>query len=153
MSLPFALRDFEGTDLPALADLWVAAWKETGLDIDFEGRRAWLDARLIDFHRRGGAIVVGLSADGDPAGFVTLDLQSGYLDQLSVAPVEQGSGLAKALLDEAKRLSPGLVELDVNAANGRALRFYEREGFLSIARGVSEGSGLPTVRLRWRAGG
>ena len=62
-----------------------------------------------------------------------------------------GSGLASALIDEAKRLSPGVVELDVNEANERAVRFYEREGFDFVTRGTSEHSGLPTRRVRWRA--
>jgi len=63
----------------------------------------------------GGAdIVVGLNAGGRPAGFAAIDPTSGYLDQLCVAPAERGSGLASALLDEAKRRAPGAIELDVN---------------------------------------
>ena len=87
-----------------------------------------------------------------PAGFVTIDAKTGYLDQLCVAPFERGSGLAVALRDEAKRRSPGLVELDVNEANARALRFYERLGFVFATRGLSALSGLPAIRLRWKAG-
>jgi len=144
------LRPFAEDDLPALSDLWVAAWREILPEIDFEARRRWLDARLRDIRAGGGAIVVGLGARSEPAGFITLDLESGYLDQLCVAPAERGSGLAKALLEEAKRLSPGLIELDVNEANSRALSFYKRESFNVAACGVSETSGLPTLRMRWR---
>ena len=148
MSAP-ALRGFETRDLPALARLWVASWRETGFPIDFEARRPWLKGRLSAHRAVGGAIVVGLDADGRPAGFVTIDPATGYLDQLCVAPDEKGSGLARALLDKAKRLSPGVVELDVSEANARALRFYEREGFVRIAQGFSDQSGLATLRLRW----
>ena len=97
------------------------------------------------------AIVVGLDADDRPAGFVTIDPARGCLDQLCVAPAEQGSGLARALLDEAKRRSPGVVELDVNEANPRARRFYEREGFAVVGRGLSRQSRLPTLKMIWRA--
>ena len=148
MSAP-ALRGFEASDFPALADLWVASWRETGFPIDFEARRPWLKDRLLAHRAAGGAIVVGLDADAGPAGFVTIEPATGYLDQLCVAPDEKGSGLASALLEAAKRLAPGVVELDVNEANGRALRFYEREGFVRVARGFSEHSGLATLRLRW----
>ncbi|HVP98677.1 MAG TPA: GNAT family N-acetyltransferase [Roseiarcus sp.] len=148
---PRNLRLFVADDLPALADLWVAAWRETGLPIDFEERRPWVEARLSGIAADRGAIIVGLGPDGPPAGFVTIDLKSGYLDQLCVAPAERGSGLARALLNEAKRLSPSLIELDVNEANPRALSFYKRERFKVAARGVSETSGLPTLRMRWRA--
>ena len=154
MSVPiFALREFAEPDLSALLDLWVAAWRETGFAIDFKARRPWLDQRLRAHRDGGGAIVVGLDAAGRPAGFVTIDPSNGYLDQLCVAPTERGSGLAVALLDAAKRLAPGVVELDVNADNGRARRFYEREGFQAITRGLSAQSCLPTLRMRWRAAG
>ncbi len=139
------LRGFEEGDLPALADLWVAAWERSGFAIDFEARRPWLVERLRAHRAAGGAIVVALGADDRPAGFVTIDPASGYLDQLCVHPGEQGSGLAGALLDEAKRLSPGAIELDVNEANERACRFYEREGFVLVTRGVERAVGPADV--------
>jgi putative acetyltransferase len=145
------LRAFAEADLAALIDVWAAAWSATGLPIDFEARRAWIDDRLRALRAGGAEIAVGLDASDKPAGFVTIDPNSGYLDQLCVAPAERGSGLATALLNEAKRRSPGVVELDVNEANARAWRFYEREGFSIVGRGVSPHSGLPTFRMRWRA--
>ncbi len=145
----WTLRDFDERDLPTLADLWVAAWRASGFDIDFEARRAWIVQRFRAHRADGGAIVVGLDDDGRLAGFVTLDQESGYLDQLCVAPEARGAGLAKALLDHAKRLARGVVELDVNEANERACRFYQREGFVLVTRGASALSGLPTLRLRW----
>jgi putative acetyltransferase len=146
-----ALRDFAEADPPALIDLWAAAWTATGIPIDFDARRAWIDERLSALRAGGAGIVVGLDAIGKPAGFVTIDPRSGALDQLCVAPAERGSGLAAALMDEAKRRSPGLVDLEVNEANPRARRFYEREGFAIVGRGVSPHSGLPTLKMRWRA--
>ena len=147
------LRDFAEADLRALIDLWVAAWSDTGLCVDFDARRPWLDGHLRALRAEGAVVVVGLDREARPAGFVTIDAKTGYLDQLCVAPGERGSGLAVALLDEAKRRSPGFVDLDVNEANARALRFYEREGFVFVTRGLSALSGLPTIRLRWKAGG
>ena len=148
-----ALRDFVEADLPALVDLWVAAWRETGLDIDFDGRRAWLVTHLRALRAGGAEIIVGLDADQRPAGFAAIDAKSGYLDQLCVTPAEGGSGLACALIDEAKRRSPIVIELDVNEMNPRALRFYEREGFSVVGRGLNPQSGLPTLKMRWRATG
>ncbi len=146
-----ALRDFVEADLPALVDLWVAAWRETGLDIDFDGRRAWLVTHLRALHAGGAEIIVGLDEDQRPAAFAAIDAKSGYLDQLCVAPSEGGSGLASTLIDEAKRRSPYAIELDVNEMNPRALRFYEREGFSVVGRGLNPQSGLPTLKMRWRA--
>jgi len=146
-----SFRAFVEADLPALIDLWVAAWRETGFAVDFDARREWLGNHLRALRGQGAAIVVGLDAEGEPAGFVTIDAKSGALDQLCVAPAERGSGLARALLDEAKRRSPGAVELEVNEANVRALRFYEREGFAAVSRDTSALSGLPTLKMRWKA--
>ena len=146
-----ALRDFTEADLPELIDLWVAAWSDTGLGVDFDARRAWLVGHLHALRAGGAEIIVGLNAGGMPAGFAVIDAKSGYLDQLCVAPAERGSGLAAALIDEAKRRSPCVVELDVNEMNPRARRFYEREGFSTVGRGFNPQSGLPTLKMRWRS--
>jgi putative acetyltransferase len=147
----WSLRDYVEADLPALIELWVAAWREAGFAIDFDARREWLGDHLRTLCGEGAAIVVGLDAEGAPAGFVTIDAKTGALDQLCVAPSERGSGLARALLNEAKRRSPGAVELEVNEANARALHFYQREGFAAVSRGTSALSGLPTLKMRWKA--
>ena len=54
------LRDFVEADLPALIDLWVAAWRETGFAIDFDARREWLGNHLRTLRGQDAAIVVGL---------------------------------------------------------------------------------------------
>ena len=149
----WALRDFAEADLPALVDLWVAAWSETSLGVDFDARRVWLVSHLRALRAGGAEIIVGLDAGGKPAGFAAIGAKSGYLDQLCVAPVERGSGLASALVDEAKRRSPDGIELDVNEMNRRARRFYEREGFSAVGQGFNPLSGLPTLKMRWRATG
>jgi putative acetyltransferase len=146
------LRAFEPADMDGVADFWVAAWNATGLPIDFAARREWLVGRLARLAKEGAAILVGLDAQERPAGLVTVDPASGAVDQLCVAPSERGGGLARALVDEAKRRAPGVVDLEVNIANLRARRFYEREGFLVVGVGTSPVSALPTLRLRWRAG-
>jgi putative acetyltransferase len=144
------LRDYEARDLPAIEAFWVAAWRATGFAIDFSARLPWLRAHLVKLIGEGVAIVVGLDEEGRPAGFVTIDPKTGHLDQLCVAPSLQGGGLARALLEEARRRSPGRIELDVNQDNFRARRFYEREGFEVVRAGESEISGLPVRRMVWR---
>jgi putative acetyltransferase len=52
-----------------------------------------------------------------------------------------------------KRRSPAVIELDVNETNPRARRFYEREGFSIVGRGLNPQSGLSTLKMRWRAMG
>ena len=147
------LRAYAEADLPAVSDLWVSAWGTTGFAIDFAARRGWLEKHLAALRRAGVRIVVACDAGGAPVGFVSIDPESGYLDQLCVAPSAFGTGVGHALIREAMRLSPGMVELDVNEANARAARFYRREGFAFVTRGHSAASGLPTIRMRWEAAG
>ena len=53
------------------------------------------------------------------------------------------------LLDAAKRRAPGHLMLEVNQDNARALKFYERQGFVREGEGVNPRSGLKTWRYRW----
>jgi putative acetyltransferase len=144
------LRNIEPADRAALADLWVAAWRGTGLAIDFSARRDWFMARLGELASSGAEILVAVRTGAAPAGFVTIHPQTGHLDQLCVAPAWQGDGTARALLDAAKSRAGGRVRLEVNADNLRARRFYRREGFVETGTGVSAASGLPILLMEWR---
>ena len=96
------------------------------------------------------ATIVLLENEGKLAGFVTIDRKTGYLDQLAVDPESWGRGFARMLVDEAKRLSPGGIELHVNQDNERALRFYDRAGFAIAGNDVNPHSGAPVHLMRWR---
>jgi len=144
----FQTRAFRASDLSDIEDFWVASWRATGIEVDFEARRPWLRQHLTTLADSGVDIVVGLDASDRPAGFVTFD-DEGYLDQLCVAPEARGGGLARALLDEAKGRAPSGLRLKVNADNARARRFYEREGFEVTGHATSEMSGLAIVLMSW----
>jgi putative acetyltransferase len=55
------------------------------------------------------------------------------------------------LVNEAKRLSPDRITLLVNTDNGRAIRFYERNGFVQAGADVNPTSGKPVLRMEWTA--
>src|SRR5262249_8410667 len=74
-----------------------------------------------------------------------------YLDQIVVAPEHWGAGVALALLDEAKRLSPKGIDLLVNKDNFRAIGFYEKHGFSYAGEDKNPVSGIPVNRMSWRA--
>jgi putative acetyltransferase len=131
-------------DIEALSALWVRSWHEAMPAIDFEARRVWISEFLQ------GAELLTLVAERDGLqGFVAIEPARAYLHQLVAAPEAKGTGIAVALLDGAKALAPEGLTLDVNQANGRAVRFYEREGFVRVGEGVNEASGLTIWRMRW----
>ncbi len=148
-SAEIRVRILIAAELPGVAGLWVASWREAMPEIDFDARRAWFIERLQGLHRKG-SVTAGAFDGAELLGFVTIDPAAGYLDQLAVAPSAKGKGIAHRLLNEARRLSPREVVLDVNADNTRAVAFYLREGFARAGSGVNPLSGLKTLRLRWR---
>jgi putative acetyltransferase len=143
------LRLFNLADLPQLVDLWIASWTRVMPQIDFAERRGWFEAHLAGLQAQGAAIICAETQTGHLAGFVSVDAARHYLDQLAVAPEAFGSPVARLLLAEAKRQAATHLVLHVNQDNPRALRFYEREGFVREAEDVNPRSGLKVWKMRW----
>jgi putative acetyltransferase len=144
------IRQANASDHPALLDLWVASWSATYPEINFDARRQWFLAHLAALANSGSLTLVAITGLNAPAGFVLFDPSSGWLDQLAVGPDGFGTGIARQLLDAAKRLTRGQLALDVNADNKRALAFYAREGFRQTGEGINPNSGAPTIAMAWR---
>jgi putative acetyltransferase len=145
----FTLRPYRAEDENATIDLWLRTWQLAYPSIDFAARVAWWRERWRNELVPNAAIIVAEQAQ-ELIGFVTID-GSGYLDQLVVSPEHWGSKLATTLVDEAKRLSPAGVTLKVNADNVRAIRFYERNGFVHAGEDVNPGSKRPVLKMAWKA--
>ena len=146
-SVPATLRPYRPSDEDAAIELWQHTWQQAYPQIDFAARVAWWRERWRNELVANAAIVVAEEADA-LVGFITIDA-SGYLDQLVVGPGHWGSPLATALLDEAKRLSPSAITLLVNKDNARAIRFYERNGFVHAGEDVNPTSGRPVLKMSW----
>ena len=148
MTEMFQLRPYRDADEDAAIALWLETWRLAYPSIDFDARVDWWRARWRNELVPNAAIVVAEQA-GALVGFVTID-PSGYLDQLVVAPDHWGSKLATELVDEAKRRSPDGVTLKVNADNARAIRFYERNGFVHAGEDVNPGSKRLVLKMAWK---
>ena len=149
MAEDFQLRPYRAGDEDAAIALWRETWQQAYPEIDFAARVAWWRERWRNELVANATIIVAEQAQA-LTGFVTID-GSGYLDQLVVSPDRWGSDLANALVEEAKRLSPGGVTLLVNKDNARAIRFYERNGFVHAGEDVNPTSGRPVLKMAWRA--
>src|ERR1700722_17618477 len=148
MNAAFELRPYRAEDEYAAIALWLATWQRAYPEIDFAARVTWWRERWRSELVPNANIVVAEQA-ATLIGFVTIDA-SGYLDQLVVVPDRWGSELANALVDEAKRLSPDRIALLVNTDNARAIRFYERNGFVHAAEDVNPASARPVLRMEWK---
>ena len=147
MATEFQLRPYRAEDEDAAIELWRQTWQQAYPSIDFAARMPWWRERWRNELVPNAAIIVAEEAS-TLVGFVTIDAK-GYLDQLVVVPSQWGSKLATALVDEAKRRSPNGVTLLVNKDNVRAIRFYERNGFVHAGEDVNPTSGRPVLRMTW----
>lgn len=143
------LRRYDPRDEDAAIALWLRTWQAAYPQIDFAARLDWWRKRWRDELVPCAEIVVA-EIDGMLAGFVTVDPRTLYLDQIVVAPELWGAGVAKALIDAARGISPAGLDLDVNTDNARAIGFYEKCGFSIGGAGVNPISGKPVYRMTWR---
>jgi putative acetyltransferase len=143
------LRPYAHADENAAIELWRRTWQEAYPQIDFSARLAWWRQRWRSEIVPGATITVA-ELDGALIGFVTVDPRSLYLDQMVVAPEAWGSGVAEALIAEAKRTSPRGLDLHVNTDNARAMRFYEKHGLKVAGQDVNPISGRPVYKMTWR---
>lgn len=151
MSAP-TLRPYRSSDEDAAIALWLRTWQLAYPSIDFASRVAWWRQRWRDELVAKAAIVI---AEMDPVivGFVTVERSNGYLDQIVVAPEHWGSGVATALLRDAKSIAPASgLALHVNADNARAIAFYRKNGFAITGDTVNPRSGAPVHVMQWSTG-
>jgi putative acetyltransferase len=149
MTARLTLRPYTSDDEDATIAMWQRTWQQHYPHIDFAKRVDWWRARWRNELVPSATISVAQS-QGQIVGFVTVDPQTGYLDQIVVAPDVWGSDVATMLMAEARRISPTGLDLKVNADNTRAIRFYEKQGFVDAGETVNEISGAAVRMMRWR---
>ncbi len=145
----FTLRPYAPADEDVAIELWRRTWQLAYPQIDFTARLDWWRERwrseLVSI-----ATITVAEIEGKLTGFVTVDPRSFDLDQIVVAPEAWGTGIASALIAEAKRLSPRGLDLHVNKDNARAIRFYEKHGFTISGEAINWRSGAPVHKMSWR---
>jgi GNAT superfamily N-acetyltransferase len=147
----FDIRAATAGDATQIADVWLSSWRAT---FDFEPAHSDDDVRR--WVREELLVEAEDWVATDPSQshrvIALLGLSEAMVEQLYVRPEWIGQGVGRGLLDLAKRLRPDGLELYCFAANGRARRFYERNGFVPVAFGDGSGNEerQPDVLYRWR---
>lgn len=148
---PFTLRPYRDADEAAAIELWRRTWQLAYPKLNFDERVDWWRERWRNELVPKATIIVAEHGD-TIAGFVTIEPDTGYLDQIVVAPEHWGGALGDMLVAKVKQMSPGEVTLHVNTDNARAIRFYEKQGFVIAGEEKNPRSGAPIYRMRWTAG-
>ena len=84
---------------------------------------------------------------GEIQGFVGLSGE--YIEGIFVSGEMQSQGIGKRLLDHMKAIKDTL-HLSVYQKNTRAIRFYQREGFVIQREGLDESAGEKEYTMLWR---
>lgn len=144
----YTLRRYAAADEAGAIELWRRTWQVAYPGIDFTERLAWWRERWRD-ELVPSAIITVAEHEGRMLGFVTVDPRSGYLDQIVVAPEAWGTRVGPALIEAAKGCTPIGLHLMVNQDNARAIRFYEKHGFVVSGASVNPRSGAPVHKMSW----
>jgi putative acetyltransferase len=149
VSATCTLRLYKPADEDAAIELWRRTWQQHYPHLNFTERVDWWRTRWRTELVPAARIVIA-ELSGAMVGFVTVDPNTMYLDQIVVAPEHWGSDVALTLLDEAKWISPQGLDLLVNKDNARAIRFYQKHGFVYAGDDKNPVSGKPVNRMAWR---
>jgi putative acetyltransferase len=88
--------------------------------------------------------------DHRPVGY--LGIEGEFIDRLYVDPAHHRRGIGRALVDQAKVLSPVHLWLYTHQANSMARAFYETNGFVAEKFGISPApESEPDVEYHWRS--
>jgi len=157
------IRVAQANDTPAIATVFIEAWRDGYKDFVDESVLASLDQEETT-NWLGGLVtadvtttIVAESPEGDVVGFARFgddhdDPRYGHLYSLYVAPRASGQGLGRLLLDRALSELSGLgdrpVTLWVFKENERAQRLYRSAGFSpNSAHRVDERYGAEEIRM------
>lgn len=158
---PARVRHMAAADAQAVASLVHASWVSTygplmgaeKAEIE-SAKKHQPETIAADLTRAHSESFVAEDADGAIVGHAYAKVVNGvlWLDRLHVAPSHHGSGLAAGLLHAviANYVGDSTISLEVLMGNTRAIRFYEREGFVATETRDACGGigGVPTLIMR-----
>ncbi len=146
----FFIREYRPEDFEAVTILWRVA-REKSLP-EFQRTKGYFfyeDQEYFRDHILKEDQVWVVERDGRPVAFMAM--RADFIDHLYVHPDYQKRGIGKALLEHARRLSPEHVWLYTLQVNQNARLFYEKNGFVPEAFGMSPPpESEPDIQYHWR---
>ncbi len=145
-------RRAEISDIPVIQDLSSRIWREhypgiiTHAQIDYMLERMYSGDVIRDEMGHKGYQYVIVSSGERPVGYVSYRREDAslavMLSKLYLLPSLHGMGIGVRMLqyvkDEASRMGAQMVYLFVNRNNVKAIRAYERSGFIKVREVVTD---------------
>lgn len=152
------IRSSTAEDGARVLDVWRRAVDASHDFLSGEDRRA-IDAEVAAT-LPAAALDVAVDREGRLLGFMLLagprdGAGKWHLQALFVDPDHHGSGIGRALVEDAIRRCGGRLVTDVNEQNLKARGFWERLSFVPCGRSATDGAGrgYPLIHLRYAGGG
>lgn len=140
------IRRLQKPDIDTVSDIWLEANRDTH---DFIPAEYWENEFLPvkEMLLQAEVYVYTDEYKNEIEGFVGLDQE--YIAGIFVRKKARSKGIGKALLDFVKEKKQELT-LNVYRKNERAVRFYEREGFLILEKKEDETTGEKEYLMGWQ---
>ena len=122
------IRPMTASDVPAIALLEEEIFSDP-----------WPESLFHGEVRRASALTLVAETDGVLVGYAICGfvLDEAHVENIAVVDAWRGQGVAQSLFDAllatARARGARYLALEVRAENARAIRFYERNGFASVA--------------------
>ena len=132
----------------AMGEVGFAAWEHSAFGVHDAGRtdRDGLRDEFVRFCREKPQTLLVASADGKILGWGAREEMDNVVSDLWVGPHAQGQGVGAALLaaleDAIAKQGLDFAELETFAGNAGAVRFYERQGYEAVWRGMKFSASL-----------
>ena len=145
-----SIREYRAEDFDAVTILWRISREKSLPDFQrAKGLFFYQDRDYFQNHVMPDEDIYIAQVDGRVAGFMAM--RGDFIDHLYVHPDCQRQGVGQMLLDLARSQSPEHVWLYTLQINLNARAFYEKNGFLPEAFGVSPApENEPDVQYHWR---
>ena len=138
------IREMLPSDLEAVADIWLTENKNAHSFIPAAYWERHLEPVKAALLQADVAVWEDRQGIGGFAG-----MQGDWLAGIFVRASRQSCGIGKALLNHFKA-HRAQISLSVYQKNMRAIRFYQREGFAVLAKGVDADTGETEYTMRWQ---
>ncbi len=145
------VRDFFEADFDELVALWHETNRASYPYVQLQQEHTLVDARRYfrDNILADCRVWIAESSGHQYLGLLALD--SSWIRQLTVFRAFQRQGIGTALLQQARRHSPGQLRVYTFQRNMAARAFYEQHGFKAVALGMSPAPERePDVELWWQ---
>lgn len=138
------IRKLQIHDIDTIADIWLETNVDTHAFIDED---YWQDNYNMVKEMFIDAEIYVYENESEIKGFIGLNHE--YIAGLFVLKEARSNGIGKQLIDYIKNIKDRLY-LNVYQKNKRAIKFYEREGFMIQEEKIDESTGEKEFFMLWK---